>query len=153
MEWTREAEEALQSLKRYLASPPILVALAEKETLLLCIAATNQVISAVLVVERDTPPKESSKTKGKRPENSSPGQPGKKRRPGDLNAPTTPAGVESPFVEEGEPHSKGPLPGATSPTPQGAKDMEEAEPDKDSATRKVQHPVYFISSVLRDARE
>ena len=31
--------------------------------------------------------------------------------------------------------------------------MEEAEPDQDSVTRKVQHPVYFISSVLDDARE
>ena len=48
MEWTPEAEDALQSLKRYLASPPILVAPMEKEPLLLYIAATNQVISAVL---------------------------------------------------------------------------------------------------------
>ena len=31
--------------------------------------------------------------------------------------------------------------------------MELAEPDKDSATHKVQHLVYFISSVLRDARD
>ena len=33
----------------------------------------------------------------------------------------------------------------------GAEDVEDTEPAKDSATRKVQHPVYFISSVLRDA--
>ena len=45
VEWTPEAEEALQSLKRYLASPPVLVAPAEKEPLLLYIAATNQVVS------------------------------------------------------------------------------------------------------------
>ena len=31
--------------------------------------------------------------------------------------------------------------------------MEEVEPGKEAATRKVQHPVYLISSVLRDARE
>ena len=31
--------------------------------------------------------------------------------------------------------------------------MEDVEPAKGSATRKVQHPVYFNSSVLRDARE
>ena len=31
--------------------------------------------------------------------------------------------------------------------------MEEAEPTKESATRKVQYPVYFIGSVLRNARE
>ena len=57
MEWTPEAEEALQSLKRYLASPLILVAPAKKEPRMLYIAATNQVISAVLVAERDAPPK------------------------------------------------------------------------------------------------
>ena len=31
--------------------------------------------------------------------------------------------------------------------------MEDIEPAKGSAARKVQHPVYFVSSVLRDARE
>ena len=35
VEWTPEAEEAIQSLKRCLASPPILVAPTEKEPLLL----------------------------------------------------------------------------------------------------------------------
>ena len=41
VQWTPEAEEALQSLKSYLASPPILVAPVDKEPLLLYIAATN----------------------------------------------------------------------------------------------------------------
>ena len=50
VQWTPEAEEALQSLKSYLASPPILVAPVDKESLLLYIAATNQVVSDVLVV-------------------------------------------------------------------------------------------------------
>ena len=50
-----EVEEALRSLKSYLASPPILVAPVDKEPLLLYIAATNQVVSVVLVVERDAP--------------------------------------------------------------------------------------------------
>ena len=63
MEWNPEAEEALQSLKSYLASPPVLVAPMEKEPLLLYIAATNQVVSAVLVAERDASPKMSSKGK------------------------------------------------------------------------------------------
>lgn len=51
IECTPEANAALQDLKRYLASPPILVALRPREPLLLYIAATNQVVSAVLVVE------------------------------------------------------------------------------------------------------
>ena len=41
VQWTSEAEEALQSLKSYLASPPILVAPVDKEPLLLYIATTN----------------------------------------------------------------------------------------------------------------
>ena len=56
VEGTPEAEEAPQYLKRYLASPPVLVAPAEKEPLLLYITATNQVVSAVLVAERDDDP-------------------------------------------------------------------------------------------------
>ena len=76
VEWNPEAEEALQSLKSYLASPPILVAPMEKEPLLLYIAATNQVVSAVLVAERDASPKKSSN--GKRPGDPFPGQSSKK---------------------------------------------------------------------------
>ena len=81
MEWTPKAEEALQSLKSYLASPPVVMAPAGKEPLLLYIAANNQVVSTMLVAERDAPPKKSSK--GKRPGDPFPGQSSKKRRPGD----------------------------------------------------------------------
>ena len=59
-----------------LASPPILVAPMEKEPLLLYIAATNQVVIAVLAAERDASPKKSSK--GKRPGDPFPGQSSKK---------------------------------------------------------------------------
>ena len=75
MQWTPEAEEALQSLKSYLASPPILVAPVDQEPLLLYIAATNQVVSAVLVVERDAP---ADKTRSKRSGNTLPGHPDRK---------------------------------------------------------------------------
>jgi hypothetical protein len=51
-EWTEEADKAFAHLKRVLSMPPVLVAPNEKEPLLLYIAATHQVISAVLVVER-----------------------------------------------------------------------------------------------------
>src|SRR3954465_12247787 len=53
IEWTPEAEAALQDLKKYLTTPPILVAPRSREPLLLYIAATTQVISRALVVERD----------------------------------------------------------------------------------------------------
>ena len=51
MEWTPEAEAALQDLKRYLSSTPILVAPKPQEPLLLYLAATNQVVSAALVAQ------------------------------------------------------------------------------------------------------
>ena len=51
--WTPEADEALQKLKQYLSSPLILVAPRFKEPLLLYVAATTQVVSAVLVAERE----------------------------------------------------------------------------------------------------
>nr|AAX95721.1 hypothetical protein [Oryza sativa Japonica Group]ABG66174.1 retrotransposon protein, putative, unclassified [Oryza sativa Japonica Group] len=51
--WTEEAENALTQLKAYLSSPPVLVAPEPDEPLLLYLAATPQVVSAALVVERD----------------------------------------------------------------------------------------------------
>jgi hypothetical protein len=51
-EWTEEADTAFTQLKNVLSSPPVLVAPNEKEPLLLYIAATHQVVSTVLVVER-----------------------------------------------------------------------------------------------------
>jgi dsDNA-binding SOS-regulon protein len=51
-EWTAEADTAFAQLKKVLSTPPVLVAPKEKEPLLLYIAATHQVVSTVLVVER-----------------------------------------------------------------------------------------------------
>ena len=50
--WTLEAQEALDKLKALLTNPPILVPLAEGEPLLLYVAATDQVASAAIMVER-----------------------------------------------------------------------------------------------------
>jgi hypothetical protein len=50
--WTLEAEEALTKLKAMFSNSPILVPLTTGEPLLLYVAATTQVVSAVLVVER-----------------------------------------------------------------------------------------------------
>jgi hypothetical protein len=51
-EWTEEADTAFAQLKKVLFTPLVLVAPNEKEPLLLYIAATHQVVSTVLVVER-----------------------------------------------------------------------------------------------------
>ncbi|SPT20406.1 unnamed protein product [Triticum aestivum] len=53
MQWTPEAEAALQDLKEYLSSTPVLVAPKPQKKLLLYLAATNQVVSAALVAERE----------------------------------------------------------------------------------------------------
>ena len=53
MKWTPEAEVALQDLKKYLSSAPMLVAPRPQEPLLLYLAATNQVVSAALVAQRE----------------------------------------------------------------------------------------------------
>jgi hypothetical protein len=50
--WNLEAEEALIKLKATLSNSSILVPLATGEPLLLYVAATTQVVSVVLVVER-----------------------------------------------------------------------------------------------------
>ena len=51
--WTEEAQQALESLKASLTLAPILVALEQGEPLLLYVAASNHVVSATLVVERE----------------------------------------------------------------------------------------------------
>jgi hypothetical protein len=51
--WTLEADKAFVELKRYLTSPPIMVAPMFREPLLLYIAATLRTTSAVLVAEQD----------------------------------------------------------------------------------------------------
>jgi hypothetical protein len=49
--WTNDAEEAFQELKRYITSPPVMVASEPGEPLLLYIAATSKAVSMVSVTE------------------------------------------------------------------------------------------------------
>ena len=53
MKWTMEAEAALRDLKAYLSFVPTLVAPKPQEPLLLYLTATNQVVSAALVAQRE----------------------------------------------------------------------------------------------------
>jgi hypothetical protein len=52
---TNDTEEAFQELKRYLTSPPVMVAPESGEPLLLYITATLEAVSMVLVTERPDP--------------------------------------------------------------------------------------------------
>src|SRR6266508_5069627 len=49
--WTSEAQQALDKLKEFLTSPPVLVPPMPEEPLLLYIAATSHVVSTAIVVE------------------------------------------------------------------------------------------------------
>ena len=51
--WTEQSQQALESLKASLTSAPILVAPERGEPLLLYITASNHVVSAALVIERE----------------------------------------------------------------------------------------------------
>ena len=53
LEWNDEPDRAFEDLKHVLSSPAVLVSHNEKELLLLYIAATHQVVSTILVVERN----------------------------------------------------------------------------------------------------
>jgi hypothetical protein len=50
--WSNEADQALEELKTFLTMPPVMVPPALKETMLLYISVSTQVVSTVLVAER-----------------------------------------------------------------------------------------------------
>ena len=52
-EWTPEADAAFAHLKAVLSTQPVLATPISKEPLLLYIAATGQVVSTILTVERE----------------------------------------------------------------------------------------------------
>lgn len=52
-DWTTEEQATLNEVKRMLSNAPVLTPPAPGETLLLYIAATTYVVSAVLMVERE----------------------------------------------------------------------------------------------------
>jgi hypothetical protein len=53
--WSKEADAAFTQLKELLISPPVLTAPQKDDVLLLYIAATDRVVSTVIMVERDEP--------------------------------------------------------------------------------------------------
>ena len=53
--WNDDDSKAFHELKDFLTSPLVLTAPEDGEVLFLCIAATTNVVSIILVVERDEP--------------------------------------------------------------------------------------------------
>jgi hypothetical protein len=130
-EWTPEADKAFAELKRYLMSPPIMVAPTFREPLLLYIVATPWTASAILVAERVT------KVIAK--EEVDPLSPG---APREEEATTPPIPQEEP-------------PTASSPTETHSQSNAPKPPEEEApeGIAKVQKPVHFVSTVLHDARE
>jgi len=128
-----KAEEAFQDLKRYLSSPPVLVALTPREPLLLYISATMSVVSMVLVAERDEPiscrdEQETNLLEG-----------------GAVGAIATSGCSLEPELSSTLPECSG--------EPEPPVSAEAAAPpiEETRRTQRVQRPVYFVSEVLRDA--
>jgi hypothetical protein len=128
-EWTPKADKAFAELKRYLMSPPIMVAPTFREPLLLYIAVTPRTTSAVLDAERDAQVIAKEKT----------------------DPPCPGAPPEGEAVISAPPHKE--PPSATSLTePLSQSDAPELHAEKTPEdTTKVQKPMYFVSMVLRDA--
>jgi hypothetical protein len=130
-EWIPKADKAFAELKRYLMSPPIMVAPTFREPLLLYIAATPRTASTILVAERDA----QVITKEK------------------IDSPIPRAPLKGEAVVSASPREESPTaPSPTEPLPQSvAPELHEEETPE--GTTKVQKPIYFVSTILRDARE
>ena len=135
-------------MKKYLTSPPVLVAPSEGEPLLLYVSASPQVVSMVLVVERD-------ECSGQGAGSQLPTAP---KKPSVLGAPPE-QGVEPEITA---PPDQGVEPETTAP-PNGGVELESPvgpdhcaelggcdKPSGEASVRarRVQRPVYFVSEVL-----
>src|SRR3954470_5923847 len=142
-EWTEEADKAFQDLKRYLTSPPIMVAPCTREPLLLYLADTPYSASAALVAVREEHRiKATSVARDKT-----------KQKQGRPTGDVTVAEEDQPLKsapEAGEAPRLDRLPPKVM-SPREAPSPQEGAADAD-ALGLVEHPVYFVSTVLRDAR-
>jgi hypothetical protein len=167
--WTDDVEEAFQELKRYLTSPPIMVAPELGEPLLLYIAATAEAVSMVLVAERPEPlaahEHESSPASGSGSRDPGPaGRPEARQAVGSQLPEVIPAHGDTrpqPPETTSDPRGKVVTGARTPEVPPGLEDRELPEPEPmeldtpnpPGRVRTVQCPVYYISEVLHEAKE
>ena len=145
-EWTQEADRAFQDLKRYLTNPPVMVAPRPLEPLVLYLAATPHSASAALVAVREECQAKSV------PHNAVHSVGMMQHQDGATEAAEVPADDRAP---QDHPHEVAVAPTgdrpAKGPQPQEAPQPQEIS-DPTSAPILVEHPMYFVSTVLRDAR-
>ena len=118
--WTPEAAAAFEDLKKYLASPPVMVAPWPRRPLELYLAASPHAVSAVLVAERDEPIVSKEKTTSS------------SQRPPDDTAPSQ----KPPLEGEGLPQEAPPSVGLERPALEPPE-----EPAATLTTRLIKHPV------------
>jgi hypothetical protein len=131
--WTKEAEQALQVMKQYLTSLPVLVAPDPGETLFLYLAATTEVIRMVLVAERFERLQQGA------PEGSLVGEGG----------PASTSGSTGPASEglAGSRPEKTPSDLGSSESP-----AQGEGPSSTGKVKTIQKPVYYVSEVLHEAK-
>ena len=140
-EWTQEADRAFQDLKRYLTSPPVMVAPRPLEPLVLYLAATPYSASAALVAVR-----EEHQAKGALRRATTEAMQDQEGAARAVAAPT-----EDQAQQDAAAQSPTNNQASGVPSPQ---ETSQLSPDTslNSAPALVEHPVYFVSTVLRDAR-
>nr|XP_020165920.1 testis-specific gene A8 protein-like [Aegilops tauschii subsp. strangulata] len=142
-----KADLAFQDLKRYLTSPPVMVVPHPLEPLVLYVAATPHSASAALVAVR-----EERQAKGL-PRNAAPSAGTVRHQDGAAEATTTSVDDQAPQAEDA-PEAAVATTGDQAPKvprPQEASQPPEAS-DSASTPALVEHPVYFVSTMLRDVR-
>ncbi|XP_073367681.1 uncharacterized protein [Aegilops tauschii subsp. strangulata] len=145
-EWTPEADLAFQDLKRYLTSPPVMLAPRPLEPLVLYLATMPHSASAALVAVREERQVRSS------PHNTTPSA-GTAQARDDATEATTPP-THDQALRDGIP---GPAKASVGgQAPEIPSFQEAAQPPGAAgsidAPDLVEHPVYFVSTVIRDAR-
>ncbi|XP_073353941.1 uncharacterized protein [Aegilops tauschii subsp. strangulata] len=139
-EWTPEADAAFQVLKKYLTSPPVMVAPCPLEPLVLYLAATPHSASAALVAVREEHPAKGTRSSTRQLIEA------QQLQDGAPEASATPIDDQAP--EDGAPEATAGTENGKTPKGQQTQEVQ----DLANASSLVEHPVYFVSTVLREAR-
>lgn len=145
-EWTQEADQAFQDLKKYLTSPPVMVEPCPLEPLVLYLAATPYSVSAALVAVWEERQVKGASRPATAPAAAAQDQEGLAKITASAYG-DQPQQEDAPRAEEAAPGSQ--VLGA--PSSQEAPNPPEGTGLVSTPTL-IEHPVYFVSTVLRDAR-
>ncbi|XP_073353817.1 uncharacterized protein [Aegilops tauschii subsp. strangulata] len=144
-EWTPKADAAFQDLKRYLTSPPVMVASRPLEPLVLYLAATPHSASAALLALREESPIKDPQQVAQSPSEAQQPRDGASEASADPTANIPPEAQANPPAR-GDPEAKAhevAADAASDETPEGQHPQETQ--DLTNTSSLVEHPVYFVS--------